>query len=685
LVACTSIVKTHESGASAAEIVPDEKLLEIDKRIPGFGGMYIDEDGDLNVYLVQDIKRLNAEAVKNKQAEIKTALEDIVDEDILYRVGAQRSEQKEKVLDKQTRKIVIIQGKFKIIQLEKWRVGIDSALEIPGVVFTDLDEKENRLKIGTESSVLREQIDELLDKIGVPRDAVIIEKTKPIRFHTSLRDKFRKVPGGVQIEADTGWFSYNICTMGLNAIRSGVDGFITNSHCTTTQGGSEGTDFHQPDDPWSTEGNKIGDEIADPAYFTGGACPSGRKCRYSDSAFIDYTISRGRDIARTTGWNNGSLTLSNSSPRLTIVGEAFSWVDGGELDKIGRTTGWTYGRVNGTCQNINVADTNITLLCQYRVNRIPGHTHTMSDHGDSGSPVFRWLGSYVLLAGILWGGQDDGSSFVFSPMNQIEQELGQLKTYDPTGIGALKVSAGIDGHPWIVTSDGAIYGYNGSGWDQKEAPGTADDLALCGTFMVILTRPDSQGIRSVKSRDVFGGVWTTYPAIGPPGAVGLKQVACDGYEPVVLAAPPNYSIFKFDENTQSWGSIHDAATSMSVMNSRLFFTYPTTTTSNVWSRDVDGGPYQRWGDTLVADKIAGDANGYPWVATNAASNPLFKWDTTNRKWTFGFGSGPVYDMDIQSYIRMYILSDPQIYGGGYSLYSHELYSGGWTTYSLPSN
>jgi len=57
----------------------------------------------------------------------------------------------------------------------------------------------------------------------------------------------------------------------------------------------------------------------------------------------------------------------------------------------------------------------------------------------------------------------------------------------------------------------------------------------------------------------------------------------------------------------------------------------------------------------------------------------------NHKWTFGFGSGPVYDMDIDSYVRMYILSDPQVYGGGYSLYSHELYDGGWTTYSLPAN
>lgn len=246
--------------------------------------------------------------------------------------------------------------------------------------------------------------------------------------------------------------------------------------------------------------------------------------------------------------------------------------------------------------------------------------------------------------------------------------------------GAMKVTVGPDG-PWIVTNDGAIYGYNGSGWDRKEAPGTADDLAICGTFLTILTKPNSGGDRSVKSRDVYGNSWTTYPSIG---TIDVKQVACDGHEPVVLTAEPGMYIYKYYNDTQDWKNIHHGAIDISVMNGRLFYLYPTTTYGNVWTRDVDGGPYSRWGQNFVAHRIAGDANGYPWVATNATSNPLYKWDTNYQKWTFGFNSGPVYDMDIQSYIRMYILSDPQISGGGFTLYSHELYSGGWTTYALPS-
>lgn len=433
LVACEKTETSQEQSPSTSDVILDENLLETAKRIAGFGGMYFDEDGNLNVYLVEDIQRLNAEAVKTKQAQIRTTLEDIFGKEFLSRRSGPRSEQK--VLSKQPRKIILVKGDYDVMQLAKWRAGVDSALDVPGVVFTDLDEKKNRLKVGIESKVSRKEIDDVLKRIGVPREAVILEETKPVRFHASLRDNHRPMPGAVQVAGDVGWFSYNICTMGFNAIRSNVNGFVTNSHCTTTQGGSEGTDFHQPDESWWSEfwggsDKKVGDEIADPGYFTGGVCPSGRRCRYSDSAFIDYTVSRGRDIARTTGWNNGSLTISSSSPRLTIVGEMSSWVDGSELDKIGRTTGWTYGRVNGTCQNTNVAGTNITLLCQYRVNRLSGGTYAMSDSGDSGSPVFRWLGSTVTLSGILWGGFDDGSAFFFSPMNQIEQELGSLTTYN---------------------------------------------------------------------------------------------------------------------------------------------------------------------------------------------------------------------------------------------------------------
>ena len=52
--------------------------------------------------------------------------------------------------------------------------------------------------------------------------------------------------------------------------------------------------------------------------------------------------------------------------------------------------------------------------------------------GDSGSGVFERLGgNRIALVGVLWGGGDlDGAPvFVFSAMENIEQELGPLTTF----------------------------------------------------------------------------------------------------------------------------------------------------------------------------------------------------------------------------------------------------------------
>jgi hypothetical protein len=95
-------------------------------------------------------------------------------------------------------------------------------------------------------------------------------------------------------------------------------------------------------------------------------------------------------------------------------------VVGQSVTKVGRTTGRTVGTVSQTCVNTNVSGSTITQLCQTFANYGNGG-------GDSGSPVFRitTLPS-VILSGINWGG--NGTISVFSPITQIQQELGALNT-----------------------------------------------------------------------------------------------------------------------------------------------------------------------------------------------------------------------------------------------------------------
>lgn len=93
-----------------------------------------------------------------------------------------------------------------------------------------------------------------------------------------------------------------------------------------------------------------------------------------------------------------------------------------------------------TCKNTEVTNSDIILLCQTIVLRDKGDTFDISWYGDSGSPVFKFTynSENTSLAGALWGGNPDDSTekyFVFSPMPNIEYELGTLSTTPTIGIG----------------------------------------------------------------------------------------------------------------------------------------------------------------------------------------------------------------------------------------------------------
>ena len=156
---------------------------------------------------------------------------------------------------------------------------------------------------------------------------------------------------------------------------------------------------------WTTQHISAGRTAAPKDGVAASATRRGRPTRRISS----FTLG---SLARTTGPNNGSITINGS---FTITGEGSATV-GQTVNKVGRTTGWTQGLVTNTCVNTGVSGSNIVQLCQTFVSAGVGG-------GDSGSPVFRGTSS-VTLVGILWGGNSSGTQFVYSPIANIEQELG---------------------------------------------------------------------------------------------------------------------------------------------------------------------------------------------------------------------------------------------------------------------
>jgi hypothetical protein len=287
-------------------------------------------------------------------------------------------------------------------------------MALPGTVFADHDETVNKLVFGVENSHAIPGVQRVLAARGIPSADYQIQITEPIRQLATLRDRFRPTQAGIQIH-----FSNYVCTMGFNVDHAKGRSFITNSHCTKTQGGTEGTVYYQPSS--SIDAGVIATEADDPQYFKGGVCPKGKKCRYSDAARALYSSSassnRG-EIAKTTGANNGSLTVSGFFTVTSQDNATTNFTTGTVLNKVGRTTGWSQGPVSRTCVNTNVQGSQVHQLCQTFVD-------AAVNGGDSGSPVFRITsGDNVQLVGILWGG---GSSYyVMSPLKQIQQELGTL-------------------------------------------------------------------------------------------------------------------------------------------------------------------------------------------------------------------------------------------------------------------
>jgi len=298
-----------------------------------------------------------------------------------------------------------------------------AVLALPGTVFADNDEANNRLLFGVENASAIPGIQNALEHLGIPASAYKIEVTEPIRFAATLRDEWRPTRNGVQIH-----FGNYLCSLGFNALDGSERSFITASHCTNTQGGVEGTKYYQPIS--TVNGTVIATEVEDPVYVKGGSrCPRGKKCRYSDASRALYSSSVLSDyvVASTSGPNNGSLTVTGSFAVTGQDNTTTSFPIGTQVNKVGRTTGWTQGNVTNTCVDTNVQGSQITQLCQTFVSAPNGAVVVQG--GDSGSGVFTLSGSNASIVGILWGGNSSGSMYVFSPLKQVRDELGPISAH----------------------------------------------------------------------------------------------------------------------------------------------------------------------------------------------------------------------------------------------------------------
>ena len=380
------------AGPQRAAAAPPElmdPLLRYALDDPEFGGLYVAEDGVVVVVSVrpgaigEDRRRLATDFGVTAADEVRVAL-----------------------------------GEYRYLDLVEWRDRLAPvAFVAPGVVFLDVDERRNRLVVGVERVADGRALLRRARGLGIPSSAVLLEQTASLDpLSKDLGDPIRPLLPGLGIFR--AGFAGQECTIGFNtAGRS----FVTASHCTRIPGSFDGSLFQQSGDP-----RRVGIELFDPGFFSGGTCPSGRLCRLSDAV---------RVLATTTSALAGGVRTAFPAP---IGSDAIGSRDvvgyfavvrsdravrmGDVVHKVGAATGWSRGTVDKTCVHFGFPRSQgDVLLCQTTV-------EGFADQGDSGGPVYTAVDDETMaLQGILSGGSRTMGFFAYSPLRQVELELGPLE------------------------------------------------------------------------------------------------------------------------------------------------------------------------------------------------------------------------------------------------------------------
>ena len=377
-------------GPQNAVVMPAEQAsnpADVARNVPSFGGMYLDQFGRPTVYLTNLSDASRARRVLSAFAEEN---------------------------GRDAEDIQFLQASYRYGQLNSWYDRTwPQVMEQAGTVFSDVDESSNKILFGVERAGIATAVQAIMRAQGVPADAYEVRVVEPIQMAATLRDVVNPKVGGLQIH-----FGNYLCTLGFNVTANNVPSFVTNSHCTNTQGGVEGTVYYQPTSTLAP--TAIATEVADPTYSKGGVCPRGKKCRYSDSSRAVYQNGTAFDLGGIASTNGSNLTITGTH---NISAEAdvnrTPVAVGATVSKTGRTTGTSTGQVTNTCVNTSVQGSQIMQLCQTFVAAAVGS-------GDSGSPVYSGSGN-VTLVGILWGGGTN--TFAFSPLRSIKDELGNFTAH----------------------------------------------------------------------------------------------------------------------------------------------------------------------------------------------------------------------------------------------------------------
>lgn len=208
----------------------DDDFADIAAQSPGFGGLFYDSSGAMNVYLV------NTTRIASANAPIAAFVQ-------RHKLPAGRE-------------VKVLRGQYDYRDLMRSYEAVRSAASIftrgSGLISTDIDERRNRIVIGVQNEAARQRVmGALSDQPAIMYGAVLVEVVPVAEITSTLQWYQEPDEGAEQIGSSVG-----ICTNGFNAYKvvngvvdttSGHRYFITASHCTDRFGVSDNMTMGQPD------------------------------------------------------------------------------------------------------------------------------------------------------------------------------------------------------------------------------------------------------------------------------------------------------------------------------------------------------------------------------------------------------------------------------------------------------
>lgn len=409
---------------------------QLEQEAPGFGGFFIDEGGDLVVWL--------KDYTANRSEKAKAATRDFL------RSAARRG--------LRSRNIRVIAARYSFSELAAWRSLLTKELlgRGLGVKSTDADEVLNRVVVGVSSDKVFPVVRKTAARLGIPPAAVRVmvetdvaaDEPSTDPANTPSNPPSNEFYGGLQVVRHMSGSDYAGCTLSFFTRRDSEVFGITNSHCSENVWDGPGDNsFFQ-----TNELDGVGYEAHDRGFYDW--CPTWynvfRYCRNADANLIapwsTEVTPRQHLIANYINLNPGAsndatyLEVNFENP-LPVVYRNVSTV-GDVVYKAGAKTGRTRGSITATCKDLELYVVPVwnfpagIFSCQHEASY-------GRDKGDSGAPVYAMTPDGADLRGIHWAyyPQFTGMKVVFSPLSGIEDDFGGLEipTSPPPDPNALSV------------------------------------------------------------------------------------------------------------------------------------------------------------------------------------------------------------------------------------------------------